>query len=87
MHVAQLLATKVNQSNGRGRLEEDVWDGSRAYTCSHIWHHKSNSYLVILKKGNHRLQNVETYGHINKQNGHYVFTRVGLRGPTPHSRS
>ena len=53
MHVAQLLTTKVNQFDGRGRLEEDAWDGSRAYARSHIWHHESNAYPIILKKGNH----------------------------------
>ena len=66
MYVSQLLIIEVNQSDGRGRLEEDVWDGSRAYAHSHIWHHRSNAYPVILKKANHRLQNVETYEHSNK---------------------
>ena len=55
VYVAQLLIVEVNQFDGRGKLEEDVWDGSRAYTHSHIWHHRSNDYLVILEKANHRL--------------------------------
>ena len=53
MHVTQLLTIKVNQSDGRSRLEEDAWDGSCAYARFHIWHHESNAYPVILKKGNH----------------------------------
>ena len=52
----QHLTVKVNQSNGRGRLKEDVWDGSYAYISSHIWHHESNAYLVILEKVNRRVQ-------------------------------
>ena len=62
----QLLAVEVNQSDGWGRLEENAWDGSRAYARSHIWHHRSNVYPLILEKANHRVQNVETYGHSNK---------------------
>ena len=62
----QLLAVEVNQSDGWSRLKEDVWDGSHAYACSHIWHHESNAYPVILEKANRRLQNVDTYGHSDK---------------------
>ena len=49
----QLLVVEVNQSDGWGRLKEDAWDGSHDYTYSHIWHHESNAYSVILKKANH----------------------------------
>ena len=62
----QLLTVEVNQSDGRCRLEEDAWDGSHAYACSHIWHHESNAYPVILEKANRRLHNVETYILSNK---------------------
>ena len=62
----QLLTVKVNESNGRGRLEEDAWDGSHAYAHSHVWHHESNAYPIILKKADRRLRNVETYRHSNK---------------------
>ena len=64
--MAHLLVVEVNQSDGRGRLEEDAWDGSNAYAYSHIWLHESNAYPVILEKANHRLRNVETYKHSNK---------------------
>ena len=64
--MAQLLIVKVYQSDGQGRLEEDAWDGSHAYARSHICHHESNAYPVILKKANRRLRNVETYRHSNK---------------------
>ena len=74
MYVAQLLATEVNQSDGRGRLEEDAWDGSHTYACSHIWHHESNAYSVILEKGNRRVQGVETHIHNINKNVHSVFT-------------
>ena len=57
----QLLVVKVNQFDGQGRLKEDAWDGSHAYICSHIWNHESNAYLVILEKGNRRVQGVETH--------------------------
>ena len=63
MYVAQLLTTEVNQSDGRGRLEEDAWDGSRAYARSHIWHHESNAYPIILEKGKRRVQGVVTHIH------------------------
>ena len=55
MYVSQLLAIEVNQSDGRGRLKQDAWDGSRVYARSHIWYHKSNAYPVILKKANRRV--------------------------------
>ena len=87
MHVSQLFVIKVNQYDGRGRLEEEAWDGSRAYAHSHICLHESNAYLVILKKGNHQVQGIETHYHNIKKFVNSVFTRVGLHGPTPCSRS
>ena len=66
VRVAHLLVVEVNQFDGQGRLEEDAWDGSHAYALSHIWHHESNAYPVILKKANHQLRSVETYERSNK---------------------